>query len=91
MKDLLRHHGRLDLELIENFITVLKPFKDATVLMSSQRLVTASLLKPLLAQLMAVSKPSNGEQAILHQAKANLFNDLEKRYRYNKQPKLLLD
>ena len=54
MKDLVRHHGRLDLELIENFITVLKPFKDATVLMSSQRSVIASLLKPLLAQLMVV-------------------------------------
>ena len=64
MKDLVRHHGRLDLELIENFITVLKPFKDATVLMSSQRSVTVSLLKPLLAQLMVVWKPSNGESKL---------------------------
>ena len=38
MKDLLRHHRCLDLKLLENFITVLKHFKDANLLMSRQDL-----------------------------------------------------
>ena len=66
MNDSVCHHGRLDLELIENFITVLKPFKDATVSMCSQRSVTVSLLKPLPAQLMVVGKPSNEESKLFY-------------------------
>jgi len=65
--------------MLEKFVDVLTDFKKVTVLMSSQSSVTASLVKPLLNKLKAASKPKEGEPAILHQAKATLYHDLEKR------------
>jgi len=79
MMDLLRLHGKIDIELVEKLVEVLKPFKDATVLMSSQTVVTASLIKPLLSNLMMSSRPAEGDATNLHQAKAQLFHDLENR------------
>lgn len=79
MKDLLDAHSKLDIFLLEKFVEVLAPFKQVTELMSSQTAVTASLVKPLLHMLMETSKPMEGEPAVLHQAKATLYHDLEKR------------
>lgn len=75
----MKHYHKLDLELLEGCVQVLLPFKEVTIVMSSQREVTASLVKPLLSQLMVKSKPQEGEPPMLHQAKATLYHDLEKR------------
>lgn len=66
--------------MLEKFAEVLRPFKQITTLMSSQSTVTASLIKPLLTQLIAASKPKEGEPSTLHQAKAALYHDLQARY-----------
>ena len=75
----MRQHSRLDLELLEKFVEVLQPFQQVTTLLSSQTMVTASLVKPLLKQLMNASRPQEGEPTLLHQAKATLYHDLEER------------
>ena len=67
------------MDLLGRFIEVLKPFKDITTMLSSQTNVTVSLVKPLLRKLMVASKPTAGEPAALHQAKAALYHDLEAR------------
>ena len=68
------------MELVEAAMNVLKIFKDVTTMMSSQRQSTASLIKPLLHRLMQVARPVEEDQQPIHQAKATLFHDLEKRY-----------
>lgn len=45
--------------------------------MSSQSYMTASLLRPLLSNLLVACKP--GEPNNIHQAKAVLYHDMEKR------------
>ena len=77
MKDLIRDHGRLDMDLLESCVEVLKPFKDVTVLMSSEISATAPLIKPLLSQLMGLSKPESDDPPSRHQA--TFYHDLEKR------------
>lgn len=79
MRDLLRLHCKIDIELLEKVVEVLKPFKDVTVFMSGQTVVTASLIKPLLTKLVLISKPTEDDSPPLHQAKATLYHDLEKR------------
>ena len=71
--------SRIDVDVLEKICSVLKPLKDVTTLMSSQTQTTASLVRPLLYKLMKVSEPANDEPQPIHQAKANLFHDLEKR------------
>ena len=81
MKDLLKLHMKIDMDLLERTCSVLKVFKDTTVFMSSQSAVCVSLLKPLLHKLMLVSKPlsDSSDPTVLHDAKARLYHDLEKR------------
>lgn len=83
LTDMLRNHSRIDIDLLERFTLVLKPFKDVTVLMSTQVNVSSSLVKPLLNQLMKHAKPKDSEPPVLHQAKATLFHDLQARYKLN--------
>jgi serine/threonine protein kinase len=45
--------------------------------------VTASLIKPLLHKLMTISKPVEADPKVIHQAKANLYHDLQNRYAAN--------
>ena len=80
---MLKHRSKLDLELFEKCQEVLRPLKDVTTLMSSQTNTTSSLVKPLLHQLMLAAKPQTEENSSLHQAKATLYHDLEKRYVVN--------
>lgn len=77
---MLRLHSKIDNDILEAAMTVLKVFKDVTTMMSSQTTATASLVKPLLHQLMQISKPMEGDERAIHQAKATLYHDLEKRF-----------
>ena len=67
------------MDMLERVADVLGNFKKVTVLMSSQSTVCASLVKPLLQRLMTAAKHMEGEATTLHQAKACLHYDLEKR------------
>lgn len=78
MKDPLKLHSKVDFDLLEQCCVVMKSFKDVSTFMCSQNVVTASLTKPLLHSLMTKSKPQQVKD--IHQAKATLYNDLEKRY-----------
>lgn len=73
--------GQVDLEVLDNCSSILRPFKDVTVLMSSESTTTASLIRPLLHQLVAHSKPTAEAEdpPVIHQARAALYHDLETR------------
>lgn len=77
--ELMRQHIRIDMDVLQKACDVLKVFKDVTTHMSSQQNTTASLLKPLLHQLLVHSKPREDDPPSIHQAKAALYHDLENR------------
>ena len=79
---MLRKYSKIDLDLLERFAAVLAPFEATTKVMSSQTCVTASLVKPLLANLLERSKPQEDDPPVLHQAKATLYHDIEQRGDY---------
>lgn len=77
--------GLIDLDLLEKCAAILKPFKDVTVIMSSETSTTASLIRPLLHQLLTHVKPNadSNDPRIVHQSKAALYHHLELRYTSN--------
>ena len=81
MNDLIKTMGLIDLELLEKLQRFLKPFKDAAVVLSSESTCTISLIRPIMHQLLAHSAPECelSDPPIIHQAKAVLYHDLEKR------------
>lgn len=70
-----------DNDLLERLKQLLKPFKDVTVLMSSETSPTISLIRPLLSQLMRSVKPDSAleDPAVVHEAKAFIYFDLDSR------------
>ena len=79
--DLLRDMRAIDIELIESLRDLLKPFKDVTVVMSSESSSSISLIRPLIKQLMENCDNSKVEEmpAPLHEMRQTIYNDLETR------------
>lgn len=70
------------MDMLKQMVKVLAPFKDATVLMSSEKQCTVSMVEPILQQLMVsltgvLEEP--GYTAAVNTMKATMRNDLEKR------------
>lgn len=75
----MKNETSVDVDMMRKAVEVMKTFKGVTTIMSSQKDVTASLVKPLLHKLILTSKPVEGDPRAIHQAKANLYHDLLKR------------
>ena len=70
----------ISVEQLEEIVTLLKPFKEVTVMMSTEQSSTISLICPILIQLMEVCKPvPNVDSTIIHTAKAAIYHDMETR------------
>lgn len=70
----------ISVEQLEEIVTLLKPFKEVTVMMSTEQSSTISLIRPILIQLMEVCKPvPNVDSTIIHTAKAAIYHDMETR------------
>jgi hypothetical protein len=70
----------VDVDVVEQLCALLKPFKMVTVIMSTETSSSISLLRPLLHQLMEHAKPEVGDIPVIHQTKAAIYHDMEKRY-----------
>lgn len=70
-----------DIDILERLSRILTPFKEATVLMSSQSNCTVSLLRPLLYKLLSVTYPDPQleDPPLIHEMKAVMYHDLESR------------
>lgn len=82
MKDLLKVMNNIDIDVLEKIVAILKPFKEVTVIMSSESCSSISLIRPLIHQLLKTVKPlpDDSDEPVIHQAKAYIYHDLEKRY-----------
>lgn len=79
--DMLRQMNAVDIDFVEKLCTILKPFKEITLVMSSESSSCISLIRPLLDQLMKLctSTPEHGDSPCIHEMKHTIFNDLESR------------
>lgn len=78
----MRDWRDVDLEFIKMLCQILKPFKEATVIMSTESSASISLVRPLLHQLMAhcqAQSASMHSQPALHELCETIKNDLESR------------
>lgn len=75
-RDLLRQ-----IDLSEKVRDLLAPFKEATVVISSEISSSVSLIRPLLHKLLNVCRPTPEleDSPLIHRAKAVLYHDLETR------------
>lgn len=74
-------HQNIDIELMQQISSLLKPFKDVTKIMSSEHSASISLIRPLLSQLVEITKPvTDIDATVIHEAKAAMHHDLEQRY-----------
>lgn len=73
--------NKVDVTILEDVVSLLKPFYDVTNIMSSETSSSVSLIRPLHNQLMQVSKPDPALEnpTAIHTAKASIFHDLETR------------
>lgn len=77
----MRAHNGIDIEVMELLCGILKPFKDVTNVMSTETSSSISLVRPLLHQLLELSKPgSASDPGVINNVKAGIHHDLEKRY-----------
>lgn len=83
MMDLIRMNNAIDLDLMERLCQLLKPFKDVTLVISSEKSSSISLVRPLLSQLLSATVPSPNDLPMMNQVKATIHHDLEKRYQEN--------
>ena len=76
----MRLHNSIDVGIMEQLCQLLKPFKDVTVIMSTETSSSISLIRPLLHQLIENVKPTpDVDPTIIHQMKAAIYHDLETR------------
>ena len=76
----MRLYNSLDIEQLEEMCELLKQFKDVTLIMSSEKSSSVSLIRPLLHQLLENTKPlPDVNIPLVHQTKAAIYHDLEKR------------
>ena len=85
VKDLLKVMSQVDIDVLEKITDLLKPFKDATTIMSSETSSSVSLIRPLTHSLMTKIKPdpANEDPTVIHTAKATLYHDLEMRLAFS--------
>lgn len=81
---LRKHHSKIDIEVLEDVAKVLLPFKEVTTIMSTESSSSISLIRPLLSSLMEHAKPSQGDSRMVHQSKAAIYHDLQKRLELTK-------
>lgn len=80
MNDLIRLHNHIDIEVMEEIIEVVKPFKDTTQIMSTETSSSISLIRPLFHEMLEATKPMPDiDRNIIHEMKASMFHDLETR------------
>ena len=77
--DLLREMREIDTQVVEELSLILKPFKDCTMVMSTESSSSVSLIRPLLKKLMCHCRDGNTSVASLHELKETIYNDLDKR------------
>lgn len=76
----MRLHSGLDIALLDEMCVLLKPFKDVTQILTTEKSSSISLLRPLLNQLLEHVKPQvDVNTPIIHQTKALIHHDLETR------------
>lgn len=70
-----------DIPVLEQLKSLLEPFKEATITMSTESSSSVSLIRPLLHSLINICKPDPqlNDVPVIHQAKAVMYHDLEKR------------
>jgi hypothetical protein len=71
----------IDTEIVEALCTLLKPYKDVTMVMSTESSSSISLIRPLLKQLMALCDNTAAPEMApaIHEMRQTLYNDLEAR------------
>lgn len=79
--DLGRELGTIDIRVMEVLRNLLRPFKDATVVMSTESSSSISLIRPLMKQLMRQCDNTGveGLAPSIHQVRQIIFNDMETR------------
>jgi hypothetical protein len=82
MNDLLHYLEVSKIDILEKIVPLLQPFKDTTNMMSSETTCSVSLLRPLLCNLLNVTRPdpSLNDPPKIHQMKAAMYHSLERRY-----------
>ena len=79
IRSLLPEHK--EWSIIEDLLSVLKPFCDGTTIMSGSRYPTFSLLTPLLHKLLGVTLKINEEDSeVLNSIKSSIASDIQNRY-----------
>lgn len=74
------HLEAVDLEVVDAFCDVLKPYYDATHLVSSQTNITISLIHPLKSQILSKLKITEVDHPAVKTLKTTLHDDLKTRY-----------
>lgn len=71
----------IDTSILESVCALLKPFNEATIVMSTESSSSVSLVRPLLKQLMAScdNKGADNMPASLRELRQRIYNDLELR------------
>lgn len=82
-KDLLKQVEMSDVEILERMKNMLLPFKEVTTIISTESSSSVSLIRPLLHKLLQCCKPDTDldDPAVVHEARATLYHDLELRYK----------
>lgn len=65
---------------LKRVCVLLKPFKDATDLISAEKYVTSSLILPLQDSLLSKTAPDYSDPGMVSTMKSLIYNDLEPRY-----------
>ena len=79
----MRDWREVDPDVLQQLCDLLKPFKDATVIMRTESSASISLIRPLLHQLMAHCRErstSTGSTPGIHETCEKIRNNLETRY-----------
>lgn len=78
--DILGDIRDIDTAILDELSNVLKPFKNVTVVMSTELSSSVSLIRPLMRQLMVKCRePSSNHIPAIHEVKETIHNNLENR------------
>lgn len=70
------------MSVVEELSKFLKPFKDSTAVMSTEKSSSVSLIRPLMKQLMNHCRQGDASIACIHELRETIYNDLDKRLVY---------
>ena len=74
---------------LEALVKLLEPFEEATVMVSSSKNPTASLIMPMMAQFQRSLAPREGDSRLIQKGRAAILSDLNKRYTGQEERRIL--